>query len=221
VNSEKLGVLLVTAALTVPGTALAQGRARAQTPAPATPQPAEPRWTASAELALYVIPDEENYLWPTVSADRDWLHFEARYNYEDRNTVSFWGGVNFEWGERVTLAVTPMFGVVTGDTDGVAPGFLFTLGTEKLELYSEGELMFDSGGRENSFYYSWTELSYTPVSWLSVGVAAQKTRAYETARYIERGVLAGTAWRNMTLTSYVFEPFSDQPTVVIAFGIEF
>jgi hypothetical protein len=110
---------------------------------------------------------------------------------------------------------------VTGDTDGVAPGFLFTLGTEKLELYSEGELMLDSGGKEDSFYYSWTELSYTPVSWLSFGIAAQKTRAYQTARYIERGVLAGTAWRNMTLTSYVFEPFSNQPTVVIAFGVEF
>jgi hypothetical protein len=221
VESEKLGILLLTAALSAPGTALAQGRVRAQTPAPATPQPAEPRWIAAAELALYVIPDEENYLWPTVSADHDWLHLEARYNYEDRNTVSFWGGVNFEWGERVTLAVTPMFGVVTGDTDGVAPGFLFTLGTEKLELYSEGELMLDSGGKEDSFYYSWTELSYTPVSWLSFGIAAQKTRAYQTARYIERGVLAGTAWRNMTLTSYVFEPFSNQPTVVIAFGVEF
>ena len=220
-KSEKLGTLLVTAALSVPGTALAQGRFVAQTPAPATPQPAEPRWTASAELALYVIPDEENYLSPTLSADREWLHLEARYNYEDRNTVSFWGGVNLEWGEQVTLAVTPMFGVVSGDTDGIAPGFLFTLGTEKLELYSEGELMLDVGGKEDSFYYSWTELSYTPMSWLSVGLAAQKTRAYQTPRSVERGLLAGTAWRNMTLTGYVFEPFSDQKTVVIAFGLDF
>jgi hypothetical protein len=201
--------------------AAAQSALSLQAPAPATPQPAEARWTAAAELALYVIPDEENYLWPTVSADRSWLHLEARYNYEDRNTASFWAGVNFDWGERVNLAITPMFGVVTGDTDGIAPGFLFTLSAGKLELYSEGELMLDAGGKEDSFYYSWTELSVTPVSWLSVGLAAQKTRAYQTARYIERGVLAGTSWRNMSLTGYVFEPFSDQKTVVIAFAIEF
>jgi hypothetical protein len=221
VRSEKLGIALVVAALSVPGVASAQGFSSAQPPAPATPQDAEPGWSASAELALYVIPDESNYLWPTVSADHDWLHLEARYNYEDKNTASFWAGVNFEWGERVSVAVTPMFGVVTGNTDGVAPGFLFTLGAGKFEIYSEGELMFDSGGREDSFYYSWSELSYTPVSWLSVGAAAQKTRAYKTAREVERGVLLGTAWKNMSLTGYVFEPFSDKPTVVVAFGIEF
>jgi hypothetical protein len=216
-------VRLVLAALALTFAALpaAAQSSLLQAPAPATPQPSESGWSASAELALYVLPDEANYLWPTVSADHDWLHLEARYNYEAKNTASFWAGVNFEWGERVSLAVTPMFGVVTGDTDGVAPGFLFTLGAGKFELYSEGELMLDSGGKEDSFYYSWTELSFTPVSWLSLGAAAQKTRAYQTARYIERGVLAGTAWKNMSLTGYVFEPFSDKPTVVVAFGIEF
>jgi hypothetical protein len=130
-------------------------------------------------------------------------------------------GANFEWGEKVSVAVTPMFGVVTGDTDGVAPGFLFTLSTWKIELYSEGEWVLDAGEKTDSFYYSWSELTLSPTDWFYVGLAAQKTRAYETARYIERGFLTGLAWRNASLTGYVFEPFSDQPTVVVSVGVEF
>ena len=39
---------------------------------------------------------------PTVAADRDWLHVEARFNYEDRDTGSVWLGYNFSVGEEVT-----------------------------------------------------------------------------------------------------------------------
>lgn len=215
------GLLLTLALLSLPGAAQAQGTGEEQDAQPAPGPPERARWTAAAELALYVIPDEENYLWPSLAADRDWLHLEARYNYEDKNTVSFWAGANFDWGERVNVAVTPMFGVVTGDTDGVAPGFLFTLSAGTLEFYSEGEWVFDAGEKTDSFYYSWTELSLSPWDWLSMGLAAQKTRAYASARSIERGVLTGINWKNASLTGYVFEPFSDQPTVVIAFGVEF
>jgi hypothetical protein len=198
---------------------LTPAAARAQEPAADGAAP--PRWSGAAELALYIIPEEENYLWPSLSVDRDWLHLGVRYNYEDRNTASFWVGANFEWGEKVSVAVTPMFGVVTGDTDGVAPGFLFTLSTWKIELYSEGEWVLDAGEKTDSFYYSWSELTLSPTDWFYVGLAAQKTRAYETARYIERGFLTGLAWRNASLTGYVFEPFSDQPTVVVSVGVEF
>ena len=197
----------------------------AQQPPPAPPsvepEADSPRWSTAAELALYVIPDEENYLWPSLAADRGWLHLQARYNYEAKNTASIWAGVNFEVGERVTLAFTPMFGVVWGDTDGVAPGFLLTLSTWKLELYSEGEWVLDAGDKVDSFYYSWTELSVQATDWLHVGLAAQKTRAYESARYIERGLMAGLSWKKASLTGYVFEPFSDQPTVVVSVGVEF
>lgn len=193
--------------------------AAAQEPAP-SPAPS-PRWSGSAELALYVIPEEPNYLWPSLSLDRDWLHLGVRYNYEDQNTASFWAGANFEWGDRVSLAVTPMVGVVVGDTDGVAPGFLATLSAWKLELYSEGEWVFDADDTTDSFYYSWSELTVAPTEWLWFGLAAQKTRAYETARYIERGVTAGVSWRNASFSGYVFEPFSDEKTIVIALGIEF
>jgi hypothetical protein len=208
-----LWLLITLAAMLTPTAARGQE--------PAADGAAQPRWSGAAELALYIIPDEEDYLWPSLSVDRDWLHLGVRYNYEAKRTASFWAGVNFEWGEKVTVAVTPMFGVVTGDTDGVAPGFLFTLNTWKLEFYTEGEWVFDADAKADSFYYSWTELAVSPVDWFYLGLAAQKTRAYESARYVERGLLAGVAWRNASLTGYVFEPFSDQPTVVVSVAVEF
>jgi hypothetical protein len=197
--------------------------ARAQEPSASPGAPASaPAWSGSASLAAYFIPDDSDYVQPAILADRGWLHLEARYNYEARKTASFWGGVNVETGgKHVTLALTPMFGVVTGDTDGVAPGLRLSLSTWKLELYAESEWVFDSGDETDSFFYTWSEFTFHPIDWLRFGTVAQRTRAYQTDRYIQRGVLAGVMWKKASLTGHVFEPFSSQKTVVVSVGIEF
>ena len=45
-------------------------------------------WSASATVITYVVPDEGNYVQPTVSLDRKWLHVEGRLNYEAMNTAA-------------------------------------------------------------------------------------------------------------------------------------
>ena len=35
-----------------------------------------------------MLPDESDYIQPTFKADRDWLHLETRYAYEDRKSLS-------------------------------------------------------------------------------------------------------------------------------------
>jgi hypothetical protein len=210
--------LILLAAMAVPSAAFAQEPA----PAGANAAPASsPRWSGDASLFAYFIPDDSDYLQPTASADRGWLHLEARYNYEAQKTASFWFGANFEMGDTVTLAITPMFGVVTGDTDGVAPGLHLTFNVWKLEFYSEGEWVFDTGESSDSFVYNWSEFTLRPVEWFRFGLVTQRTRAYQSERDIQRGILAGVMWRKTLLTGHVFEPFSDTPTVVVAFGIEF
>jgi hypothetical protein len=198
---------------------LAPGLARAQAPTP-PPDPG-PGWSGWAELSLYVVPDDANFAQPTLAVDRDWLHLEARYNYEAVNTGSLWVGANFEFGDAVTLALTPMFGVVIGDTDGAAPGLELTLSAWRLELYSEGEWVFDAGERSDSFYYNWTELTVQVTDWMDVGLVAQRTRLYQTDRDVQRGILAGVRWKQASLTGHVFEPFADQPTYVISLALEF
>lgn len=78
---------LVACALLAPGRAvLAQAPV---TPAPTTtadPAGAEaPEWEFSASVFGYVVPEGRDYAQPSFTADRGWLHLEARYNYEDRS----------------------------------------------------------------------------------------------------------------------------------------
>jgi len=129
-----------------------------------TPEADDDKWSFSAFTYTYFVPDDREYVQPTFTADRGWLHLEARYNYEALDTGSAWLGYNFSGGERVAWEITPMIGGVFGDTTGVAPGYKGSLTWLKLELYSEGEYVFDTGSTSDSFFYNWSELTLAPPS---------------------------------------------------------
>src|SRR5215831_7984200 len=131
-----LDYLTLAATLAV-GSVSAQTATNTPPPAPppaTTNQVAAPKaemvekpWSFSASAYTYVIKDSRDYVVPIVSADKDWLHLEARYNYEASDTASVWVGYNLSFGEKVTLELTPMLGGVFGHTSGVAPGYEATL----------------------------------------------------------------------------------------------
>ncbi|HWT79462.1 MAG TPA: hypothetical protein VN648_11745, partial [Candidatus Methylomirabilis sp.] len=52
------------------------------------PEQAATDWSFSASAYTYFVPDSRDYVQPTVTADRRWLHLEARYNYENLETAS-------------------------------------------------------------------------------------------------------------------------------------
>jgi hypothetical protein len=54
-----------------------------------------------------------------------------------------------------------------------------------------------------------------------IGLAGQRTRAYKTDRDLQRGVLAGVSYEHVNLTTYVFDPDTHTPTIVVAVGVEF
>ena len=195
------------------GLLVASANAQAQ----ATPEP----WSFSAAAYTYIVPDDDNYVQPTVTADRGWLHLEARYNYEALETGSAWFGVNFGGGETVAWELTPMIGGIFGDTSGVAPGYKGSVSWWKLELYSEGEQVFDSDDSSDSFFYNWSELSLSPVDWFRFGLVTQRTRAYDTERDIQRGLLVGVTYKRLDVNAYLFNPDDEDPTVVIAVGVSF
>jgi hypothetical protein len=185
------------------------------------PDAAEKAWSFSASAFTYVVPDDVNYVQPTFAADCGWLHLEARYNYEALDTGSAWLGYNVSGGEKLTWEFTPMFGGVFGDTIGIAPGYEGSLSWWKLELYSEGEYVFDTRSSSDSFFYNWSELSLAPVEWFRFGLVTQRTRVYQTDRDIERGVLAGFSFRTVSLTGYALNPDEENPTFVLAVELTF
>jgi hypothetical protein len=186
-----------------------------------TPPEEEKAWSFSASGYTYFVPDDSNYLQPTVTADRGWLHLEARYNYEALDTGSAWVGYNFSGGEKLAWVLTPMIGGVFGDTAGIAPGYKGSLSWSKLEFYSEGEWVFDTGSVSDSFFYNWSELTFAPVESFKFGLVTQRTRAYKTDRDIQRGVLVGFSLGKVSLNGYALNPDEDKPTFVLAVGVTF
>jgi hypothetical protein len=189
---------------------------------PAQTEPSDDEtWSFSASAYTYFVPDSGNYVQPTFTADRGWLHLEARYNYEALDTASAWVGYNVSGGETVEWEFTPMLGGVFGDTAGVAPGYKGSLSWWKLEFYSEGEYVFDTGDSSDSFFYNWSELALAPVDWFRFGLVTQRTRAYQTDREIQRGALVGFTYKIVDVSAYVFNPDDEEPTFVLAVGLSF
>jgi hypothetical protein len=196
-------------------------RAGAQ-PASAPTQPAnaapQAEWAFSASVWFYAVPGDD-YAQPTVTADRDAFHFEARYNYEGHQTGSVWVGYNFEGGETLAWELTPVIGAVFGDTAGVAPGYKGSVSWRRLRFYSEGEYVFDMRESSDSFFFNWSELTVSPVDWLRAGLATQRTRVYRTDRDIQRGIVVGVTYRNLDVAGYVLNPDEDRPTVIAAVSV--
>ncbi len=165
--------------------------------------------------------DDRNYAQPTFTVDRDWLHLEARYNYEDLETGSLWMGYNLGGGETVTWELTPMLGGVFGNTSAVAPAYKGSLQWSRLEFSSEGEYMFDANDSSDNFFYNWSELAVAPLEWWRIGLVTQRTRVHATDREIQRGLLVGFAYRELDSAIYLFNPDDSKPLVVVAVTVGF
>jgi hypothetical protein len=178
-------------------------------------------WSFSAYVYTYLVPDSRDYVNPTFTADHNWLRLEARYNYEALDTGSLWLGYNLSFGQNLVLDVTPMLGGVFGDLTGVAPGYELSLSWRRLALSSQGEFVFDTGNSAGNFFYTWTELSYSPVDWFRAGLAIQRTKLYHTNLDVQRGFLVGFNYKKVDFTTYIFNLGWTDPTVVFAVGVQF
>lgn len=178
-------------------------------------------WSFDLTAAGYVVPQDRSYGMATIAAERQWLHLEGRYNYEDQQTGSLWVGYNFEVGDKLRLNVTPMIGGVIGNTTGVAPGYEVSLGYKRVELSIDGEFVFDTKKSSRNFFYSWTELSYAPLNWVRCGLVAQRTKAYETDLDIQRGFLVGISHKKLDFDTYILNAGWTTPTLIFQVGVKF
>jgi len=188
--------------------------------------PGEP-WEYNLTVDGYIVPDGTSYVDPVFTADRDWVHLEARYNYENLRTGSLWMGYNFsrgdvESGDNWELDVTPIIGGVFGRTNGIAPGLEAALKyKKKIEASITNEYVFDTTSKSGNFYFAWPQLTYSPVEWFQVGAVAQHTVAYQTPANIQRGFLVGFSYTHWQFTTYVFNPGIAGTTVVLEAGVSF
>ncbi len=201
----------------------------AQSPTPAQPHSPNPKppdtnaepWEYSLTVDGYIVSGEEGYASPTFTADHNWLHLEARYNYENIRTASLWAGYNFSWGKTWQFAVTPMIGGVFGRTNGIAPGCEASVEWKKLTLSIDNEYVFDTTAKSGNFYYTWPQFTYQALDWLKVGLVAQRTRTFRTKLDVQRGFLVGVTHKKLEFTTYVFNPGFADTSVVLEVGASF
>jgi hypothetical protein len=182
--------------------------------------PANP-WAFDLSISGYDVPHGRSFVSPTLTADHDTLHMEARYNYEGLDSGSLWFGYNLSVGKKVTLEATPMIGGVFGSVTGIAPGVEFTVTYKKIQLFSANEYIFDTTTKARNFFYTWTQALYSPVPWFSVGYVLQRTRAYSTALDIQRGVMVQFTHKKTTFAAQGFNMGQTDPVIVFSLGYSF
>ena len=180
----------------------------------------EKKWEGSADLNFYFLEDDF-FILPVLRFDKNWLHLEARYNYEDKKTTSLWGGYNFSGGNKLEYQFTPMVGIVAGELNGMAPGLEMTIGFKSFELYSESEYFLDFNNSEDNFLYTWTDLTWSPFEWGWIGISGQRSRLYETDVDIQRGLLAGGGFRNWEFSGYLYNPATDDTYIIASISWSF
>lgn len=185
--------------------------------AQSSPQPAWEYW-AGVDA---VFARDDDTLAPTLMADTERFHLEARYNYEGMDTTSLWGGYTVRSADGESWAVTPMLGAAFGDTRGVLPGAEAIVNWRALDVYLELEHLFSSGGESGDFTYYWAELAISPTDWLRAGIVSQTSWPDDAPQVSQHGELLGFSYRDITLTAFLFDAGSDDETVVVTAAVEF
>ena len=209
--------LPVIAALTLVPPTRAQDGAQAQIPHESLL--ARPCWELSGSVLYSDPPGSEERVIPIVYADRGALHLEARYNYEDLETLALFAGWTLETEEdqgTLAAAATPMLGAAFGETWGIAPAVELELGWKRLAWYAEMEYLFDLDDRDDDFFYSWSTLTYGFTDWLAAGLVAERSRVVETDRWLQRGLALELGAGRLGISLYAFDLDTDEAYAVLA-----
>ena len=179
------------------------------------------KWSFSMEGYYYFIPGDKNSLTVIGEADHKRLHLETRYNYESQNTASAFAGWQFKTGKSFKFSATPMAGIAFGNTNGFVPAIELNATYKIFDFYSESEYLIEFAGRENNFFYTWSELAVSPFDFLRTGISVQRTLLYQTKLAIQRGVFAQYSFWKLTAGAYYFNPFSENNLVIASLNIDF
>ena len=196
--------------------------AQSQDPVAANNQDtSESEWHWEGVLYDYLLPHEKDILMPILYADWGSFHAEARDNYEAIRTASVFAGYRMETGEKLSFGATPMIGILFGNSSGLAPGLLLDLSYGKFDFYSESEYVIDFSGSENNFFYTWTELAFTPAENIRTGISANRTRLYQSELDVQKGIFAQYTFGKATAGFHYFNPFTEDYFFVASLGFEF
>jgi len=175
-------------------------------------------WELSFSAFYSDPPGSDDRTTGILYADRDALHLELRYNYEDLHTAALFAGWTFSFGDDVAVDLTPMLGGVVGDTDGIAPGLELDLAWKRLAWYVESEYVFDLEDPDDNFFYSWSTLTWGFTDWLRAGLVTERSKLVETDFEVQHGLALEVALGRVGLSLYAYNLGSDDSYATVAFA---
>ena len=148
------------------------------------------------------------------------IYSEMRYNYEELNTVSLYGGKNFTGDGKLNYDITPMLGAVVGKYNGGSVAVNIDLGYKRTSLSTQAQYTVNTDRSTDNFFFNWSELTYQPLKWMYAGISVQQTKVYKTNLKSEYGVLACFIVKNFSVPVYLFNPFSNEQNIIIGINVE-
>jgi hypothetical protein len=184
--------------------------------------PEKPEWEFVATAYGNAPRGSDDFASGIAAADRGPLHLEFRANYEAIHAQSAFIGWTFS-GEAggMKLEATPIVGGATGSIGGPIAGVEAAVAMGKFDFYIEAEYVRGRGTREESYTYAWSELGYTPMEKLRLGIVAQRTRLYGGDRDVQRGGFVQATWGPALFGVYWFNPGSSDQVVIGSVGFSF
>lgn len=164
----------------------------------------------------------KNYVWMPVIhyQSQKGFYTELRYNYEDMQTVSLFGGKTFQAGKELDCTMTPMLGFSAGNFSGVSVAVNAEADWKNLYLSTQTQYSVSAKKDVSDFFFSWSELGFNFSRLFFAGIAVQYTRQ-EGENYTEPGFLAGLSFKNFSIPFYLFKPFSQDQYIILGLNFEY
>jgi hypothetical protein len=179
------------------------------------------QWKAGVEQYSYIGTTLPGAIVPVfhIQSKNNW-YAELRYNYEEAQTFSMYGGKTFTGGHTLEYTITPMAGFSTGKFTGVSLAANIETGWKN--IYLSSEVQYSQAIKQNagSFFFNWSDLGYTLSSHFFAGMTMQYTRqAGQTD--CKPGLLAGINLAPFSFPFYVFNPFRGNSYLVLGANYEY
>lgn len=167
------------------------------------------------EQLYYMHPNEGASMVPMAHITRNNWYGEARYNYDETQTLSLYAGRTFARHGAFNWSATPVIGGLMGRMNGGSVGVNMDLGYEKIFFTTQSQYTFSMEQSSNRYFFSWSELGYQALPWLYGGMALQQLNVYQTPGRLEPGCMLGLSLKNFTVPVYVFNPSGGETYFVL------
>lgn len=146
-------------------------------------------------------------------------YFEARYNYEDRETFSLYGGRSFKVGKNNELDIIPMVGGSVGKFNGVSPALTIILEAGWVRGFSQNQYSINLKEQKSNFIFDWSAIVFHTYKPLYLGASFQSFAPQNTKAQNYFGPMVSVKDNHIIVEGFAYNFWTDAP--MWALGLQY